>query len=702
MNMKKVPWLMLHDRLAVIPSRHCSLSCALAAMEACRLWQPDIIAVELPNSFEYNGMLNIIRELSPFTGVVVSKYGPVLTADVPINPYPGFTQTRKKQVHLACAMPVSPGDSIVTAIRAPQILAEHLPDWKPEVACIDDEWYPSHPQVTTCDSRSIDEFAIHSLGMECWYEQLKSQVCFSQCSALEQRRNTVMASRLQTLLKRGLHVLAVIGAAHVEPIQKLLRQPVIEDESNLLRECQGLAIRRIDPRWAWLLGWLDEYPRLVADYEAHYSSNPQQSFDLLASYDDLLRKAIQEGQRQRLPVSIRKLEALNHLLNVNLFRQSRWLPFLDSQLIPAAEACVGTRFGNVLKKVAIEYEAAKDLNSPYPQADIIVNQQGEVFLEDKSKIFRLPQTIRCQETKQADTIEDSNVRKLQGAGFGPMPLTPTEKKRMLEGGSGYRTYPPNTELLREMCTRARALTDKRLHKSSETVTQFQGSIGLGIDIKHTLRARIHQEHALYVRDTRCEPVSDFTPSNCPVVWLFNTDYISAYDYGYWPYDTSSGRKKVLSSIYALNNRRSIGGDVVQWKVAFSLIMLRGLVPFEKTAVQELLASLPEHRICKVKPGEDEDLSEFSGMSLLIACAIKHAEDRVAVANLSEIQIEPSVFEYASARGVRLIQLSREDFAAVAVEKISLDYSVPCPRGQYAEPYRHVSRFIDRATQPFSP
>jgi hypothetical protein len=115
------PWVRYRDTsLYAVPSIHNRLIFAQLVVAACARQRFDAIAVELPASYGDDGALELVRRIAPATGMIVDE-----SATGPSD---------------ALFVPVTPADSIVTALRCRELLRNTWPDWHPAVLAIDAEY----------------------------------------------------------------------------------------------------------------------------------------------------------------------------------------------------------------------------------------------------------------------------------------------------------------------------------------------------------------------------------------------------------------------------------------------------------------------------------------------------------------------------------------------------------------------------------
>lgn len=173
-----------------VPVLHNSLECADAVSGAVEEIAPDVIAVELPRSFEL-----VYREAAarlPFLSVIL------------------FENDKGEPLYL----PVEPADPIAEAVRVG--MERQIP-----VAFVDIDVgkYPEYHEAFP------DSYAAYRLGLAAYYNAYEMAVPQPLYSKADRIRERGMAHHLQELKKRHQRVLIVCGMAHLGRVLKDMKTP---------------------------------------------------------------------------------------------------------------------------------------------------------------------------------------------------------------------------------------------------------------------------------------------------------------------------------------------------------------------------------------------------------------------------------------------------------------------------------------------
>ena len=680
------PWIRYRDTsLYVVPSIHHRLVFAQLVVEACRRRRFDVIAVELPGSLSTD-WLTRIADFAPATGMLLDSHGAREQVDLVQDDNASGAHPRRVIARNGLALPITPADSIITALRCHRLLAQHWNDWRPEVVAVD----MAHASVERPASRLrvIDDYEVAVRGLSAFQERWNDAWLGGRVDPLDGLRERQMASHLARFITQGRDVLFVCGAGHWQPITRLL------DE-----DMPGLAGRRypatprgtgrrlhlacVDPPVAWLWGWLDDIPAVVWQYEQACVADTGASWDKREATARLLTAGIERAQQDRHPVSPRLLAKMDRYGRVLLAAAGRWTPELDDHLIHCAETCVSRGFARRLKELSLEYPAAR----PDPG-------QSCRLLETKDGRLALPVGDEYLLFKPADP----------GVGTGrrlPLPavprLTAPERTTLAKSHWVYRDYPAEMALHNRLIARARRLAHRQ--SRDEVVRPFTTGIGHGLAVRHTLKAWAAGRPDVYVRHSR--PRRHAPPScdgRCPVVWILDaTAPIVTRFHGYVPREAHSNRGRCISAFYWMKGAHELADShIQQYAVAYTVSLMRGLMPpgqrRSAATVASVVASFPKHRRATVAPWDDASLRSFHGCDLAVASAVKYAGDHVIVVSLPSHRLGAEVESFARGRRVRIIRLSRDGFEPSALERLGLDHNVPA-QTHWGLPFDWCERFI---------
>jgi hypothetical protein len=689
------PWLRYRDTgLYVVPSIHYRQVFAQLVYSACRRKAFDVIAVELPRSFQTMGVIDAFLNMAPAPGLVINPTGKKKLMRVPINDHPDCEEKHFRLVKLGLLYPMTPCDSIVMALRCPQLLQKHWPGWQPEVVLIDAEQRDAERPAPPLPL--ADDYEVMELGLAAFYDRLEGAFQSGRNVSIDTKRERIMASQLRGLLDQDKEILLVCGAAHWKNLRERLDSEVREqfaEERN--SQPARLILAPVRPEVVWLWGWLDDIPRVAWELERRCEmGEPVDDFDKRDAVREVWREGVTEGIAAKLPVSSRRLLKMERYVDALAGAAGKWVPELDAHLVHAASACVESRFAKVFKKVAMEF--------PTPLPDGLSYAE---FMSDGEDGFFMVVGDETFHVKPAPGSEATGRRL-------PLPVAPRlsglERKQRDQWASEvdengkrkrplYRDFPDEQGLHNRLIKRARQLAHRITRES--TVRKFTGGLGEGPSWRRTIRAKAAGEpNALYVRYSKRPRRSDGDcDGRCPVVWVFDvhSPILKPFE-GFVPSEARSNRPACYSTFYWLLGSEFLGDTPIeQFHVAYSVSLMRGLMsPTERTEEQltALVKSFPENRLCKKVPWDDPELSHLRGYELAVGCGIKYAGDHMIVVALPSEPLGPAVMEYAARKGVRVIRVSRDDFEQSALERMALDHNVPTI-SQFKPPYDWVARFV---------
>ena len=677
------PWIRYRDTgLYAVPSIHNRLIFAQMVVEACRRKRFDVIAVEMPESFAHASALDQIRDMAPATGMLLQPFGGRLSVRL-TGARPGTSPVEARR---GLVVPITPADSIVAALRCPQLLASHWPDWHPETIPVDAEYASCvRPPLR---QRIVDDYDVVRRGLAAFNESWQTVWRDARVDRLDAVRERVMARHLARFIREGREVLFVCGAAHWQPISTLLDGGVADEPARASTISSDHASREhfrivgLDPSLAWLWGWLDDIPRVVWDFELACQGGTVGRWDKHAASERVLEVALDKARSAGLNVSARRLIKMSRYRHVLMCAAGRWTPELDDHLVHSAEACIGRTFADTLKRAALDYP--KPEGGHEAPAQFTKTADGRDVLRIGKDVFL------CD----ADEAAVGSGRRL------PLPveprLTDAERSTLQALNWVYRDWPAEQILHNRLIARARLLAHRAPRAS--TVRPFVGDCGLGLAWRHTVRARASGSRELYVRHRTTGALESRCDERCPVVWIFDArSPITETFRGIVPREACSGVGHCYSSFYWLaRSARLQDTPIHQLKVAYSVSLMRGLMPpgrrRTQATVRALVESFPETRRATIAPRDDESLRGLSGCDMAIGCAVKCAADHVVVVSVPSYPFSPDLEAFARTRGVRLIRVSRDDFEPSALERLSLDHNVPSPE-HWKLPFDWCGRFI---------
>ena len=688
------PWIRYRETgLYAVPSTHGRLAFAQAVHEACRLRPFDVIAVELPAAFMHLGVTEKIRALGDQTGLIVIPDGRTVAVSAPpVGDPDGPVELRIAE--RGQLVPVTGCDSIITALRMPEVLQYRWPQWQPEFVYVDADPVLDDDRPRSNARKPInlgDDYLVNRDGLPDYYHRIEPMIQ-SLRTTRDRQREAIMAARLQRLLVTGKTILFVGGSAHMKNIFELLDQgfgPASpEDSSNPPPRLQPAVAVSLDASVAWAASFMDDAPNLVWQWLEHCKSKADTRFDKAAAVDRLLEKGTPGNCRA---VSVRAVLNWRQYLFARLTTQGRFIPKLDSDLIHSARACVGRDFAEQLRELAMDYPP----NAGKAETMLIPQEDGTLLVGCRSAdggndCYYLVELGLRWTTGDSEDAGIPIYRRLNPK------LSDRERQELKERGFLRVPAPPEQELAQRLGDHARQVAHARLEKSSMFFRRFAGDLGAGLDARRSIRAMMRGQ-GLQVRHRKLNRSGQVCDDRCPQVWIWEENArIKLEQSGYVPWTPpGGGTENVYSAFYWFMRRNPIGGtEVIRSTTAYSLHLLREMRPFQREKYQQLIATLPERRRCRVTPWSDREFRHFKGSQLAVAAAIKYAGDHVIIVSANpEWRPAPSVTDYASERRVKLIVLSTDEFDAAALKRHQVDHEVPAP-GVFEPPFDFALKYVE--------
>lgn len=681
------PWIRYRDTgLYAVPGIHHRLVFAQLVLEACRRKRFDVIAVELPGSLSAD-WLKRIAGFAPATGMLLDSYGAREQVRLVQEDDADAAHPRRVLARNGLALPITPADSIIAALRCPRLLAPHWKDWQPEVVAVDMAHAPVERPASRL--RVMDDYEVAVRGLSAFQERWNEAWLGGRVDPLDGLRERRMASHLARFIAQGQDVLFVCGAGHWHPITRLLDDdmPGLAARRSPATAPRGAGRRlhlvNVDPRVAWLWGWLDDIPAVVWEYERACVTGTSASWDKREATRRLVTAGVGCAQRDRHPASLRRLAKMDRYGRVLLAAAGRWTPELDNHLIHSAETCVSRGFARRLKELSLEYPAGRsDAGQSFR---LLETKDGRLALRVGDEYFLF---------KPVDPGVGSGRRlPLRAA----QRLTAPERVALTKSRWVYRDWPPEQALHNRLLARARLLAHRQ--SRDDVARPFTAGMGHGVSVRHTLRAWAAGRPDAYVRHARPRrhdpPACD---GRCPVVWILDaTAPIVTRFHGYVPREAHSYRSRCISAFYWTKGAHELGDShIQQYSVAYTVSLMRGLMPpgqrRNAATVASVVGSFPPHRRATIAPWDDASLRAFHGCDLAVASAVKYAGDHVIVVSRSSHGIGAEVESFARDRRVRIIRLRRDGFEPSALERLGLDHNVPAPT-HWGLPFEWCGRFI---------
>ena len=320
---------------------------ALTALETEKEWSrtEDLIAVALPNSVE--------RPLRDAIDHLNERDQPLVSLIVAYVPGVGAREV----------FPVTPCDAMIEAAR---------------IACqreyplefVDLDISPANILRGPCikDPNWADDTLINVIGIDKYIDLVQPyfSVAPARTEPLDTWREMFIAQRLRTLAPLWRRIIVVCDAGLVRSIQHYIRQPSLTLIPEAT-ETQPIAwsfkiVQQLNLRT--LLGYLDDYPRLVERYEDSRNWRSASDFRKDRELMDVVLE-FAEGARD-LGLSTRQHETFSNFLK-NILKSQRRLCPMPATLYGAAASCYGRPFAERLYCYLAGYQSqikAEQISSP--------------------------------------------------------------------------------------------------------------------------------------------------------------------------------------------------------------------------------------------------------------------------------------------------------------------------------------------------
>jgi hypothetical protein len=683
-TLKGDPWLRYRNTtLFAIPSVHNRIVFAQLVAEAYRRKRFDVVAVELPGSLTPE-WLDRIAQFGSNPGLLVDGYGDSALVQVVETSGGRPVEVRART---GVITPITPADSIITAIRCPHMLASVWGDWRPQVVALDLDYVPAARRRLRLGP--VDDYEVIVHGLQAFHHRWRHVWDRARSLEVDELRERAMAAQLRRLLDEGREVLFVCGAAHWSAITRLLdagdcgsgtpTRPTIATQESRDRH-----LFHIDPAVAWLWGFLDDIPAVVWNHEQSVTNGTSQLWDKQDAVRRLLVESVDRAVQEHRPVSPRLLTKMWRYQSMLLAAERRWLPELDPHLVHSAATCVSPTFARRLKEIALEYPCSRPATHGHVRVLTTIDGRRVLRIGDQYFVFA---------SVQAD-IASGRRRLLH------MPQLTSEERLAMDNATWvYRDWPYEQVLHHRLSAHARRLAHEE--QVSVHVKPLTVGCGAAVDVRQTVRARIRGQSDVYVRFVKKAPRAARCDERCPIVWLINPHAVVTNTFeGFVPREAHSDAKWCYSAFYWLKGSRRLGDSPIRRsEVAYTVSLLRGVLPTALTSSPEAVAdhvkSLPSHRRPMVPPWNDETLAAFRGSDLAIATAVRYAQGHAIVVMNRLCAVGDAVLQFARTRNVGLTFLSGEQFAPGALDRLGLDHNVPAP-SQWVKPFDYVRRFMPEA------
>ncbi len=428
----------------MVPILHSRMEFAVEVRRQFEEFQPDIVAVEFPDTLE-NKILQGVKRL-PFLSVV------------------HYQETDGAFTYLL----LEPADGQVEAIRLgiENKIPIHFIDR-------DEEAYPfdHSPMPDTYSIARIGHFS---------FCQAYLQIHANHPSPPEDiLREKTMAYHLQHLSNTAERVLFVGGLSHISGILKLLDQPQAQVLGRRKREGVGLAhLHRDSSREI-----MTEAPYLAAAYERERSTEDLINLDRLRINNELIRIAKKNyWKNSKEELSLNQVRVLNRFARNYALLTGRLVPNFY-QLIVAARGAADDNFAYEVWEQGSEYP----WQTEEPGLPVLRLTGEDLFLDQKKiRFHRRLKTMRRR-------LVPVPVKKKKSENH------PGEWRKGFKGNA-ICSYPPEDIVIEGygQYLKQRALEIKS--EENNRIAPFTSSMQDGLDIRETIRDLVNEK--IYVKEER--------------------------------------------------------------------------------------------------------------------------------------------------------------------------------------------------------
>lgn len=438
-----------HGPIYCVPSFHNRLQFAREVRRVFQDFQPDIVAVELPDLY-FSDLIQGIERLPKLSLLCLRQSGQ----------------------HLSY-LPIFPSDSMIEGIRLAR--AYQLPTALIDLAV---ESY----QINVAPMAVPDDEAIAHVGLEAFYETLRPH--FPKADTRDRQREQHMAARLQDLSTRFERILFICGMTHWEGVREHLEFETGQLFHHHTESVDAPFLAKLGPKARHLL--LEETPYLVLHYEL------ARRFSLPYLKDKLLRQLLQEARQAPLLIeehySPRELKNILQYAYKLAVSDKRVSPDLYNLLL-ACKQTLGDDYAIEVmdRALAYPYEDEDDL----PEIDF--DPENDSFWMAGRKIIlqrRLPLPVTPDSGR--DWLELEIVRKKRDElpdDYSPMWLF-----------FGFFSHIPEDLVLEGFIDRLGDKVASDVVAESVKVQEFSGSLLDGLEMRESIRNR--PLNKLYVREVQ--------------------------------------------------------------------------------------------------------------------------------------------------------------------------------------------------------
>ena len=227
---------------------------------------------------------------------------------------------------------------------------------------------------------------------------------------------------------------------------------------------------------------------------------------------------------------------------------------------------------------------------------------------------------------------------------------------------------------------------------------YDGNLGLGIDIRGTIRERARGNRSpLRIRKRkRREPETTPPCSNfCPLVYVFNPEVTERGSTQTGSFVFDRDRVTVAAYWYQGVTKRPHPGILLREMSVYANLFCTEAPEYDKQKCREWIErNIPPKYVCRRSPFRDPDLALFreNPISLALAWAIRYSRHHCVVVSESHLAIPPEIRDFANERGIQILPVSASSVGEEHFHRMRWDTQVPGGANLWDGPKEWTDRF----------
>jgi hypothetical protein len=676
-----------HENLSVIPYVRGRLVFAELVARAIAGGQYDSVLVDLPSFLNEGGFVSELTDLFPSISSLVIR------------------NTKGRFI----SIPFAPNDAAACAVAATQRLLENERSVKLEF--VDDAQVINYQEYLNHQEPSLqDDYSVHVEGLSAYFSQpfLELDAIWEEIPEQDRfyphYRAARVATRVVDHLAAGKRTLLVCEYRLWHLVTSCLEQDHPGQCSTLVLPWTDLSAALVleDPYQFWALGLLDDYPAIVYRFWESMNGGHLETFDKLDSLNSLITTRLSDKEGQ---ISCRKAACFQRFLSTRLAAGRRHCPAPVTHLFEAAHACAGRHFANSLAHGCLDYPVTKfEEVREYLAIHAHSISQAQPSFEIPDLVERHPRyaTMYSSSSDDCDGDRFSFIARVR-------PYLTRDEKKLLRTGkyTGVQwAIAPDYDLHEVTCDRVRVAVGRLVHLQHHRAVRSSGSMGAGIHMKATIGALARGENSIYIKQrTSNSAKHPHLTEATPIVFLFEADLSGHHTH--LVHDSNVTQRKAergisdhnarddpapdyVNSLFATyNHETDMCGGHLTCNLLSSIVFLHT----RHMGVQryEAINHRPAGFQCRIRPGYDPELDNFTETELGTAWAIKYADGCIIVVARAGWQPSPPLQAYARMKQVEIIVLPLTSFSPDILRRIrSLHFTSTAMKR-----HPHRDRILDR-------